>query len=152
MSGVSLLEYLSEQDCSRPAVVTETASASFGDLTRRAYQIRDRGWPLAERAVANSTDLISFLEALVGYEGWAEAVFLQSVGTQVYPDSATYGLRPLPNGNRTRLVLTTSGTTGLPKLISHTLASLTATTKRNVDGGSKQKWGLLYDPAKLAGV
>jgi acyl-coenzyme A synthetase/AMP-(fatty) acid ligase len=49
-------------------------------------------------------------------------------------------------------VLATSGTTGKPKLIIHTLASLTATTKAYSCGGQNHRWGLLYDPARFAGI
>jgi acyl-coenzyme A synthetase/AMP-(fatty) acid ligase len=48
--------------------------------------------------------------------------------------------------------LVTSGTTGVPKLIGHTLASLTRTVKRDVAKGCGFIWGLLYDPCRFAGL
>lgn len=53
---------------------------------------------------------------------------------------------------RTRWILTTSGTTGTPKLIVHTLASLTGTTQTNIEKGGLFCWGLTYDPARFAGI
>lgn len=53
---------------------------------------------------------------------------------------------------RTRWVLTTSGTTGQPKLVEHGLDSLTRTTKGDVDRGEGQVWGLLYDYSRFAGL
>ena len=40
----------------------------------------------------------------------------------------------------TRWILTTSGTTGKPKLVSHTLSSLTRTTKTDLERGSNIRW------------
>jgi len=53
-------------------------------------------------------------------------------------------------GVATAWLLTTSGTTGAPKVVAHTLASLTRTTRR--DGGDGARWGLLYDWARFAGL
>jgi acyl-CoA synthetase (AMP-forming)/AMP-acid ligase II len=51
----------------------------------------------------------------------------------------------------TRWVIPTSGTTGSPKLVSHTLATLTRTV-RPAGGGERLRWGLLYDLARFAGL
>jgi acyl-CoA synthetase (AMP-forming)/AMP-acid ligase II len=52
----------------------------------------------------------------------------------------------------TEWLLATSGTTGVPKLVSHTLASLTRTVVRRADRAAAFTWGLLYDPARFAGL
>ncbi|UXU74431.1 MULTISPECIES: class I adenylate-forming enzyme family protein [unclassified Paracoccus (in: a-proteobacteria)] len=49
-------------------------------------------------------------------------------------------------------VLTTSGTTGRPKLVAHALDSLTRTTRRDQIRGRGQVWGLLYDHTRFAGL
>jgi acyl-coenzyme A synthetase/AMP-(fatty) acid ligase len=49
-------------------------------------------------------------------------------------------------------VLTTSGTTGTPKMVSHTLASLTRTTKTHRLAGPPTVWGLLYGFDRFAGL
>jgi acyl-coenzyme A synthetase/AMP-(fatty) acid ligase len=49
--------------------------------------------------------------------------------------------------------LFTSGTTGAPKAIDHTLASLTRTVQRpRGDAGTRRTWGLVYEPTRLAGM
>lgn len=53
---------------------------------------------------------------------------------------------------QTRWVMTTSGTTGKPKLVSHSLKGLTRTSKRSLDQGNKIIWGLLYDYTRFAGL
>jgi len=51
----------------------------------------------------------------------------------------------------TRVILPTSGTTGAPKLVSHTWATLTRAIKT---GGESpcQRWGLLYELGRFAGL
>ena len=55
---------------------------------------------------------------------------------------------PLP----TTWTLTTSGTTGRPKLIVHTLESLTRTTKIDHARAAGQVWAMLYDYTRFAGL
>lgn len=71
------------------------------------------------------------------------------------------GIRALPNrleegcssyADATQWLLPTSGTTGVPKLIGHTLLSLTRTVKRDVAKCRGFIWGLLYDPCRFAGL
>ncbi|SFT69676.1 ANL family adenylate-forming protein [Idiomarina abyssalis] len=52
---------------------------------------------------------------------------------------------------KTNWLLATSGTTGTPKIVAHTIESLTRTTAK----GRRYEdiyWGLLYDPARFAGL
>jgi len=54
---------------------------------------------------------------------------------------------------KTDWVLATSGTTGRPKLINHTLASLIRTCKLLKKSKSNQNtWGLVYQPQRFAGL
>jgi acyl-CoA synthetase (AMP-forming)/AMP-acid ligase II len=57
-----------------------------------------------------------------------------------------------PDAEDTHWLLTTSGTTGTPKLVPHTLASLAATARRDFSQGEALRWGLLYDPSRFAGL
>lgn len=52
----------------------------------------------------------------------------------------------------TRWLLATSGTTGDPKLIAHSLASLTRTTKLDSGKGGEFRWGSLYNLTGFAGL
>jgi len=49
-------------------------------------------------------------------------------------------------------ILTTSGTSGPPKLAIHHLERLTKTTKNDINVGSKYKWGLIYELNRFAGL
>jgi acyl-CoA synthetase (AMP-forming)/AMP-acid ligase II len=55
------------------------------------------------------------------------------------------------NALPTAWLLTTSGTTGLPKIVPHTLPSLSRSVYRFA-GAAKPVWGLLYDPTRFAGL
>lgn len=56
------------------------------------------------------------------------------------------------NTESTCYILATSGTTGIPKLASFTLSSLTATAQKNIDRGIEFIWGLSYDINRFAGL
>jgi len=52
----------------------------------------------------------------------------------------------------TQWIIPTSGTTGVPKLVTHTLFSLMRTVKTNPDKGGQFTWGLIYDINRFAGL
>mgnify|MGYP006428051731 CR=1 FL=1 len=52
----------------------------------------------------------------------------------------------------TRWIITTSGTTSTPKLVEHSLASLTRTTRCDTERGHGQVWGVVYDYTRFAGL
>lgn len=54
------------------------------------------------------------------------------------------------DGVDTSYVLATSGTTGTPKLVSHSFGSLTRTTRTSATE-TPPRWGLLYDYTRFAG-
>jgi len=65
-------------------------------------------------------------------------------------DSGSQEAISSPGKRKTQWLLTTSGTTGTPKVVAHTIESLTRTTAKS-GAGSQLTWGLLYDPARFAG-
>ncbi len=89
------------------------------------------------------------MAAIVSLDGWAGSVHLVPAGVDAGD------LDPLASsgdGEPTRWVLYTSGTTGTPKPISHTLASLSRTVVSEGANVSSMVWGLLYDPNRMAGL
>ncbi len=116
------------------------------------------------------SDLTQFLLLITALDGWCRKLVILSdslndnlledilhtvncnyllVGntcTEVVPFS------PQAVAKQTQWVITTSGTTGKPKLISHNLKSLIKTLKYSPVNGDKYRWGLLYDPARFAGL
>ena len=65
-------------------------------------------------------------------------------------------IAPLPQkpgeGCDTQWVLFTSGTTGVPKMVVHTRAGLTAAIKRNVRRDAPVVWGTFYDIRRYGGL
>ena len=72
-------------------------------------------------------------------------------GLSVVPLARMFGSRREAAPQATRWLMTTSGTTGLPKIVPHTLGSLARSVYRFGPGDVKV-WGLLYDPTRFAGL
>jgi acyl-coenzyme A synthetase/AMP-(fatty) acid ligase len=115
----------------------------------------------------------ALLTALVAFDGKVEAMLLLpdsldeatidqllvAAGcTHLMNAEGVCALQDARNGDAspevvaTQWLLATSGTTGTPKLIGHTLASITRSVKRDSVKGSDFVWGLLYDPSRFAGL
>jgi len=60
--------------------------------------------------------------------------------------------RSFANDASTQWVVPTSGTTQAPKLVVHSVASLTKSTKRNIEKGKDVIWGLVFDPFRFSGI
>tara|TARA_Y100000590_G_scaffold400243_1_gene484161 strand:- start:1756 stop:3114 length:1359 start_codon:yes stop_codon:yes gene_type:complete len=67
-------------------------------------------------------------------------------------NSLIKSIKPNKLNHGTRWLIATSGTTGSPKLVSHTFSSLTLTTKFNIEQGKNIIWGMLYDFSRFAGL
>lgn len=156
----------SGDDRSSVAIRSASHALRFDDLRAdglglRSQVARDRG------AVLRTDDAAEVAAALTALEGWASEVHLLPPG--VTGSTTTTGAATLrPGGGApeitglesrgevseatiaTRWVLYTSGTTGEPKAISHSLQSLTRTAATGP--GHHLVWGLLYDPNRMAGI
>lgn len=83
-------------------------------------------------------------EANINYEVYLEEDILQYTIINESIDSR--------NIVETNWIIPTSGTTNIPKLVSHTFNSLTRTTKRNIELGIKYRWGLVFDIYRFSGI
>jgi acyl-coenzyme A synthetase/AMP-(fatty) acid ligase len=129
------------------AVESDTHRLSHDDLRNDALELRsqvERGGVLHLR----TDDAVVVAAAVLALDGWAGEVHLLPAGLELDPPAAVE-----PDGDvLTRWVLYTSGTTGTPKPIAHTLASLSRTVVRDGADVSSMVWGLLYDPNRMAGI
>ncbi|GGE32476.1 hypothetical protein GCM10007276_07170 [Agaricicola taiwanensis] len=107
-------------------------------------------------AAADAADLLGRLGPCTilsdGAQGWMER------GTPVVWDGDVTlpGASPVTAGPEavaeTRWVFATSGTTGRPKLVEHSLSSLTRTAKRGRGEGAALRWGQLFELSRFAGI
>ena len=69
-------------------------------------------------------------------------------------DLAGLAVAAVPGGTdmATRWLMTTSGTTGTPKIVEHSLASLARSVRPPAGSAAPPRWGLLYDPSRFAGL
>jgi acyl-coenzyme A synthetase/AMP-(fatty) acid ligase len=90
------------------------------------------------------------IDAVVTDDGLAEAFFNIAVRVEAAHDivQTTAAAPPL---NRTEWVLLTSGTTGVPKMVVHTVDGLSAAIARRPDGGPIV-WGTFYDIRRYGGL
>ena len=65
----------------------------------------------------------------------------------IAPDAATQ-----PGSRQTEWILFTSGTTGVPKMVVHTLASLTSAIKPRARSGERIVWATFYDIRRYGGL
>ena len=76
-------------------------------------------------------------------------------GQSVQVVGARLGVGDVPSSGQvadTEWVLLTSGTAGAAKLVQHSLHSLTHSIRLREKGGTRIRWGMLYDPARFAGL
>jgi acyl-CoA synthetase (AMP-forming)/AMP-acid ligase II len=119
---------------------------TYRELAEAAAIERDRV-PHGDPTVVRSSRAVDVAVALRAYEGWASDVHL--AGPLDIAD-------PLPRAvsadSATRWHLYTSGTTGAPKAVAHTFASLARTVRPAPPSAEPRSWGLLYTPTRMAGI
>ena len=106
-----------------PPSLDEMTSARLAELARCDWVVSD-----VDQGPALGTVPVLRCEALSGFSGRPSA--------------------PMP----TDWILCTSGTTAEPKLVRHSLASLTRTCRLDLRRSADVRWGLLYDYTRFAGL
>ena len=139
------------------------ASLRFEELDADPFSLRAR---VGRGAVVElrTRDAVVVVAAFRALEGFAAEVSLRSgdgavephgshslLSESCLPSSLTVSDRAEGNPGSTRWVLHTSGTSGTPKAIAHTMLSLTGLHRRERTV-PQRTWGLLYDPTRMAGI
>ncbi len=169
-----LAEILRSFSGDHKVLVTQSVVLSVDHLLKDAEDLYQRSSVTSSSRIALSgLPLCDFITSLVAFDGKVEAMLflpasldkaatfrlIVSAGCTHYMDSekiveVSKGQEECSSSDAgaTQWLLATSGTTGRPKLIGHTLSSLSRTVKRDPDKGSGFIWGLLYDPGRFAGI
>lgn len=152
---------MTERDPHWRGVVGAEVSLSYADAEADTWGLRDRVRAGSETAV-RTDDPVRVMASMAALDGWAAKVHLLPDGVEAPAGIDVVDVGPSrreappvdpapPKGIETRWVVYTSGTTGTPKPVSHTLASLSRTVSR-ADGLDDLVWGLVYDPNRMAGL
>ena len=144
------------QDLHKVSVISPSSRNSLEGLIYFANK-RSFDMSLKEKfLVVRNDNIENFIIDLLAGDGRVHEMFLIPSGG-IVPNLENNQFRFRGNQNlsgdiSTSWVMQTSGTTGEPKLIPHSFYDLSSTTKRSKECGSKFIWGLLYDPARYAGL
>ncbi len=172
-----LLEYIEKRDLSQRLIYANDRWLTAGEVLDIVRNDRSNLSVSCEviRTMLVGGDDYSIAMGLLCLDGWAESIlpvngcieenlknkFIRDgmVNVVVEKDEITeihespyFSRRPLPNGEDTQWIIPTSGTTGEPKLIAHSLRSLSSSVKKNQGRGASLIWGMIYDITRFAGI
>ncbi|HMO94009.1 MAG TPA: fatty acid--CoA ligase family protein [Pirellulaceae bacterium] len=177
MTVKTLYDALAAYPQSRPCLYSAAGLYSLGDVLRQA----SAGWSSSatdstfnSRIALRSLGPLQLIEAVIAFDGRVDAILLLpnsldestcqeltrtarcthliEAGQRILASLEASDLPERQKPEATRWILATSGTTGKPKLIEHTLESLSRTVRRDLNKGGELVWGLLYDPNRFAGL
>ena len=144
----------------RVAVRDDDRETTYAELAADAFGLRGVV-PLGGVAALRGRRARTLAAAFAALDGWAERVDLvgaldpeqDAVAVDDVVTLTTRASGSAVDGPEitTRWRLFTSGTTGAPKPVDHTLASLSRTVRRGGEPAAR-RWGLLYEPTRMAGV
>lgn len=149
----------------------------LSEIAGKVSRLREAHPGLRGRDVAvNFEDDAQLFESLVGFDGFVKSITVVPIGlhpevVQKFCDASGCSVLVTSSGitdsrvpsdecesrlddadTNTRWHLATSGTTGTPKLISHSLASLIRSVRLGHSKGCEFRWGSLYSPTGFAGL
>lgn len=149
------------------AVADEEHRVTYEQLEGDAFRLRS-AVPRGGIVVLRARRARTVAAAIVALDGWAARVDLvgsldlaptpreSSVPVDDDSTASTPADRassaPLEQVTDTRWRLFTSGTTGAPKPVDHSLSSLSRTVRSSSAVEGHRRWGLLYEPTRMAGI
>lgn len=169
--SVTLLQGIGRQP-EHPVLVADGEQYTPSSLQFLAEQLRSK-YPVLHcaRLALRFSSPRELLLHLIAFDGYASAILLlppdvddATRATLLSDATIAYlldeqGLQETRGPARleshhsaTQWLFTTSGTTGMPKVFSHTLASLSAGINTNSGSASAYRWGLVYKPHRFAGI
>ncbi len=172
----SLISRIRQVPAARPAFLYQAETISFGDLIAE-YEQCGFARLMPQALVLSGLSYLELAKAILMLDGCAKRVLLIPEGfdPEVFAQfkiqleivaevrtwqevidlgrtSSVATDHPLPESQVTEWIIPTSGTTGTPKLISHTVANLSASSIVDISRGEEFIWGLSYNPYRFAGI
>lgn len=154
-SNSCLLDRLSQFPAEQPLLHVDTRHLNVGEVVARAVALRSDSIVSAGKTlVLHRLSPLDQLLRLIAGDGYCSRILLlpTNLDRELAVELITKSLQLSPLTDRTEWLLTTSGTTGIPKLVGHTLTSLCHRLKRDFATGRKFRWGLVYDLSRFAGL
>lgn len=134
------------------------ADISYTQLIEQALALRQQYPALQHQAITVSyTNLNAFTCALLAFDGWCRELYLLPDNNLELPEQVirwpenTTAQAAATTTEATRWYLATSGTTGKPKWIAHSFASLSRAVKAS-EQCATLRWALCYQPSRFAGL
>lgn len=151
----TLAEILSSLPGDDVACITPEGRVTRRELLMRAESLRISGEAL-ESPLVSGAEILTMLTRLIALDGYASSILLMPVDTdaRLYANAKKQVNKQnlIRDGEATRWIIATSGTTGAPKLVTHSLQTLTQSLKMNTEIGRQLRWALIYDPCRFAGL
>ncbi len=173
----SIQESIQAVPASRVALSDTMETYTYGDLVTLKQKNQETVDCLtAEALVINGRPRVEFALLLSLLDGYAKKILFlpqdidetlhtqyyieAKVNYEIYMDGAELKYTSLKQNTdtekeeifHTQWIIPTSGTTNIPKLVSHTFSSLTRTAKTNIELGEKYRWGLVFDIYRFSGI
>lgn len=174
MKAETLEQALADLDATTPSLITSQEILTVSELLIQAHDLRETTAITPECRIAlvglAPSELIKSITAFDGIvnsmvllpgalDERVNAALIKAAACTHRMDSGSSKLISLAESNATcaieiatQWLLATSGTTGEPKIIAHSLASLARTVRRDPLRGKDYIWGLFYDPCRFAGM
>ncbi|MEM8662473.1 MAG: AMP-binding protein, partial [Pseudomonadota bacterium] len=155
-----------------PLLIHDKNLVYHDTLTAQALSLRTGCSSDSSYSVALQTrDPYQLILGLVAMDGYAQKLLILPPCTPLETSAALFkqekithllsqeGLRRITNENQqsrqdeaTNWLFLTSGTTGDPKILSHTFGGLTSKTASHVERATDLRWGLAYQAHRFAGI
>lgn len=177
MHNLSILESIATVPKDRVAFILESSSVTYGDIYKlyernldTILSLRSSSVVINGRSRAEFSKLLSILDGTVGRILFLPKDIDSSLVEQYYQETdANYEvsiqgdelliqeIKPFEvlesdDDLPTEWIIPTSGTTKTPKLVVHTLESLTRSTIQDIEKGKEYTWGLVFDIYRFSGI
>ena len=174
----SIQEVLKSIPVSRVALITNNVEYSYTDIAmleksneKTIQNLRGKNLVINGRSRTEFALLLSLLDGIASKILFLPSDIEHTLHEQYYQQAEIHDEVFLENGTlktnnvtkkepvkskscsgETEWIIPTSGTTNIPKLVSHTFSSLTKSTKFNVELGGRYRWGLAFDIYRFSGI